>query len=141
MDREKMNAACEFAFSTFDDVPKLDTESPKLKFIRLNYGTTLAPRLACIIPDSATPPPHSPSPEVIDQGVSTSPVIQPKMLSKSLSPILYLSKGKYHAESPDSPTTSHFILPSLTSLHVFDNLKHDEVKDEEDSLQLPTPNK
>jgi len=144
MDHDKMNTACKFAFSTFDGTPELDIESPKLKFIRLNYGTTSAPHLARIVSETATPPPRTPSPQLVNQCVTTSPIIQPMMSSKSLSPIPYLQKGNYCAESPDSPSTSHFSI-SLPPTHAFEDLKINpvettKVEDVNNSPTLSTPN-
>ena len=130
--------------SIFSDVPELEIESPKLKFVCLNYGTTSAPCLTWTVPDSATPPPCTPSPEMIDQVVATSPVIQPQTSSKSLSPFPYLKKGKYCTESPDSPTTSHFAISLPPPTHVLQDFKLDlasttKIEADDNSPQLSTP--
>jgi len=77
---------------------------------------------------AATTPPCSPSPEYVDEGVDPiTPALEPRMSSKSPSPIPYLQKEKYRAMTPDSPTMSYFTLPAPPlPIQTFENLKLEE---------------
>jgi len=141
MNREKMNEACNHAISHLDDTPELVVESPKMKFVRTSYGLGQAPHMARVDSPAATTPPRSPSLEYIDEGVNPiTPALEPMTSSKSPSPIPYLAKEKYRAETPDSPTTSHFAL-SVPPIHSFDNLKLEEkvIQYEDLSPAISTP--
>ena len=143
MNREKMNEAYKFAISHLDDTPELATESPPMKFVRVNYGLGKTPRLARVISPAATTPPRSPSLEYIDEGVNPiTPALEPQTSSKSPSPIPYLQKEKYRAMTPDPPTTSYFTLPaSPPPVHTFENLQLEEqvIKYDDVSPTISTP--
>ena len=138
-----MNEAYKFAISHLDDTPELAPESPQMKFVRTSYGLNQAPRLARVISPAATTPPRSPSLEYIDEGVDPcTPALKPKTSSKSPSPIPYLQKEKYHAMTPESPTTSYFALPtSVPPVQTFEDLKLEDkiIKYDDISPAISTP--
>jgi len=138
-----MNEAYQFAISQLEDMPELVAESPQMKFVCTSYGLNQAPRLARVISSAATTPPHSPSPEYIDEGVNPiTPALEPQTPSKSPSPIPYLQKEKYRAITPDSPSTSYFTLPAPPlPVQAFDNLQLEEqvIKYEDMSPAVSTP--